>query len=140
MTSRSRFLRSRVFQTLKLTALVFQGEADVPDTATCTATYKTDGDIAGDLLGSHALEYIDIQGAGFGFLYEVNYSSVTGDTGDLTGAALDTFHALTSERSYILTASGLPDKSVTGTLTIREILNTSNSVSTTKTMDAVTLS
>jgi len=128
--------RPRAFDTLKLTALSFQSTATRPDDSICTASYLTDGDIGGDLVGAHTDEYLDNQAPGKGAQFEVNFSSVTGDTPELTGAALDTWHPLTSQVDYILSATGVPSKTVSGTLSVREILDTSNLASVSKTMFA----
>ncbi len=122
------FIASRNANTLKLTTLLFQSTAENPSNSICTASFLTTGDIGGSLVGTHADEYIDNQAAGRGGIYEVNYSSVTGDTGDLTGDAVDTWHPLTSQVDYILSATGVSSKTVDGTCTIREILRPSNSV------------
>ena len=119
---------ARNANTLKLTTLSFASEAESPANSICTASFLTTGDIGGSLVGTHADEYIDNQAAGNGAIYEVNFSSVTGDTGELTGDATDAWHPLTSQVDYILSATGIQSKTVNGTCTIREILRTSNTV------------
>lgn len=118
-----------------LTNLTATANATFPLDATATATFQSDGDISG-VTGSHTDEYLDIQRAGIGAEYEVNYSSVTGDTGDMSGATTDAWHPLSSNVAYSVSSTGLGVRTVTGALTIRQISNPSNSVSATLTLTA----
>lgn len=129
-------VRPRGVDILKLTNLSFRSSEVVPDDSICNANFQTDGDIGGNLEGTHTDEYLNNQFAGRGGPYEVNFSSVTGDTGDLTGDAIDTWHPLTSQVGYILSATGVANKIVNGTCTIREILDVSNSVTASMQMSA----
>ncbi len=128
MTARALMVGGRTFATLKLTTLSFLDLVTDPSNALCDATFQTDGDIAGDLQGAHADEYLDQQKTGIGALYEIRFNGVTGDTGDLTGPALNNFHDLGTERKWTVTNLSVGSKSVSGTITIREIAKTSNSV------------
>ena len=136
MTTRSLMVAGRSFSTLKLTTLSFLDIVTDPSNAACEATFQTDGDIGGDLVGTHADEYIDRQGTGRGSPYEIKFSSVTGDTGDLSGPALNNFHDLGTERKWTVTEASVGTNTVTGTITIRQILKTSNSVAVSCTMTA----
>ncbi len=132
-------VRPRAFRTLKLTSMLAQKFVTSPAAATCLATFTTTGDLGGDITLAHIDEYLDQQGTGAGAPYEIRYGSVTGDTGDLTGPALNTFHGLGTQRQWSLFKSGTPpgQRNVTGTITIREILKTSNSVAATLAMQAL---
>ncbi len=136
MTARSLLVRGRTFATLKLTTLSFLDIVTDPSNAACDATFQTDGDIGGDLQGAHADEYIDQQGTGAGSPYEVRFNGVTGDTGDLSGPALNSFHDLGTERKWTLAEASVGTNSVSGTITIRQVNKTSNSVAASCTMTA----
>ena len=69
--------------------------------------------------------------------YECGYFNVTGDTNDLSGPTLDTYHALSSNREWTLSDNigpGFDIRSVTGEWRVREIANPSNEATATLTL------
>lgn len=79
-------------------------------------------------------EWIDAFNASAAADYEC-FLSLSGNTGDVSGPALSTWHGMGVTRQWtISSSSGV--RSVSGTMTIREIANTSNSVSASVSLSA----
>lgn len=113
--------------------------SDSPGPVSASIRLTTDGylqrDIGAGYLNVNAgVEWIDNNTAGVGSDYEVQLTKTTGTTP--TGPTLATYHALSSTRTWTITRVPTGTTSFTGTLTVREIADTSNTVSCTVTISA----
>lgn len=139
-------LLAGVDRTLALTANTVLDSDISPGTQTAEARLNSDGnyeDRGGGFGGwtTHAInqwihdDYVGDPGFDAS-LYEGGYFSVTGSTTYLVGATLDTYHALSSTRTWSLSRfySGFGNDSVTGTLKVREIAQPANEVTATLTL------
>ena len=75
------------------------------------------------------VEWIDDLGGASASDYEVQLTGTQSGVGTFSGPALSQFHAISTTRQWTLTRSTQGSATFSGTMTIREIANTSNSVS-----------
>ena len=139
-------LKLGVQPTLKLTNKSANDFGISPGTVTCAFRFATDGDADRSSNGGTnwtptADEWMNDLYAALGIfdssLYECGLFSVTyggsGSSSDLTGPTVDTYHTLSSNQTWTFQKffSGFGSATLSGTIKVREIANTSNEVTST---------